>query len=289
VTVIWSGLTTGALYALVGVGYNIVLLASGVFNFSTAQLIMVGTYMAYVGAVLWGLPFIPVVIVGAIVVAGIAFVVERVAFRPLMNGKDPHATLITSVGAAVIIDGIVLKVLKDGNPRTVPSPFSQHGLTVLGGVTTANALAMIIAVLIIGIGLHIWSVKTIGGLASLASAEDRQAAMARGVNVRRLGILAFIVTGLIMGAMGPIVGAQYYAVPTFADGIALYGFVAIAIGGSGSQLGALIGGFATGLIYAEVERYTNADWPAIVVFAVFLVILLTRPRGLFGGAVERQV
>jgi branched-chain amino acid transport system permease protein len=287
-TVIWSGLTTGALYALVGIGYNIVLLASGVFNFSTAQLIMVGTYMAYFGGVTLGLPIVPVVLLGAAVVAVIAFVVERVAFRPLMNGRDPHATLITSVGAAVLIDGVVLRIW-GVNPKTVSSPFSQEPLHLLGGVLTPNALAMIILVLVIGIGLHLWSLHTMSGLASLATAEDRSAAMARGVNVRRLGIMAFVLTGLIMGAMGPVVGAQYYANPTLADTIALYGFVAIAIGGSGSQLGSLIGGFATGLIYAEVERYTNADWPAIVVFLVFLFILLTRPRGLFGGAVERQV
>jgi branched-chain amino acid transport system permease protein len=292
-TTIWSGLAVGAIYALVAVGYNVVLLASGVFNFAHAQLIMLGAYMAYVGATTLGLPIVLIVLVSAAVVAVTAVVEERVAIRPLMTGRrDAHATLITSVGTAVIIDGVVLRIW-GGNPRTVKSPVGDHTLHLFGGTVQANDLVLICVVVAVGVGLHLWSRHTLTGLASLASAEDRDAAMARGVNVRLLAIGAFLVAGFIAGAFGMLVASKLYANPGIGDTIALFGFVAIAIGGSGSQIGGLIGGFSTGIIFALAERYggarTGADWANIIVFAVFLFILFTRPRGLFGGVVERQV
>jgi branched-chain amino acid transport system permease protein len=292
-TTIWAGLAVGAVYALVAIGYNVVLLASGVFNFAHAQLIMLGTYMAFVGGSSLGLPALLVIPFAAVVVGAVAVVEERVAIRPLMSGRrDPHAALITTIGAAVIIDGIVLRIWGI-DPRTVKSPVGTHTLHLFGGTVQANDVVLICAVVILGVGLHLWSRHTLTGLASLASAEDRDAAMARGVNVRLLGLGAFLVAGLIAGAAGILVGAKLYANAGIGDTIALFGFVAIAIGGSGSQLGGLIGGLSTGIIYALVERYSGAkngaDWANIIVFLVFLFILFARPRGLFGGVVERQV
>jgi branched-chain amino acid transport system permease protein len=292
-TTIWSGLAVGAVYALVAIGYNVVLLASGVFNFAHAQLIMLGTFMAFVGAGSMGLPLLMTVPFAALIVAAIAVAEERIAIRPLMTGRrDAHATLITSVGAAVVLDGVVIRVWGP-LPRTVKSLVSEHGIKVLGARVQPNDLLLIGAVLVVGIGLDLLSKHTLVGLASLAAAEDRDAAMTRGVNVRLFAICAFLVAGLIAGAFGPIVGHKLYANVGLGDTVALFGFVAIAIGGSGSQIGGLIGGFATGLIYAFAQRYggskTGADWANISVFVVFLFILLTRPRGLFGSVAERQV
>ncbi len=292
-TTIWSGLAVGAVYALVAIGYNVVLLASGVFNFAHAQLIMVGTYMAYVAQKTLGAPGVLVWIFAAIIVGAVALAEERIAIRPLIrSGRDPHATLITTIGVAVMLDGAILRIWGP-DPRTVVSPIGTQRLELLGGSIQANDLALIIAVIVVGVALHLWSRHTLTGLASLASAEDREAAMARGVNVRVLAMGAFVLAGLIAGAFGQLLGSKVYANVGLGDTIALFGFVAIAIGGSGSQIGGLIGGFSTGVIYALAQRYggatTGADWANIIVFVVFLLILLTRPRGLFGGAVERQV
>jgi branched-chain amino acid transport system permease protein len=292
-TTLWAGLAVGAIYALVAVGYNVVLLASGVFNFAHAQLIMLGTYLAYVGGSTLGLAAWLTVPFSAVVVGAVAVVEERIAIRPLLTSRrDAGATLITSVGAAVVIDGLVLRIW-GVNPKTVPSPVGEHTLHVVGGTIQANDLLLIALVVAVGLGLHLWSHHSLTGLASLASAEDREAAMARGVNVRLLALGAFLVAGLIAGAFGTLVGSKLYANPNIGETIALFGFVAIAIGGSGSQIGGLIGGFATGIIYAFAERYggatTGADWANVIVFVVFLVILFTRPRGLFGGIIERQV
>lgn len=289
-TTVWSGLSIGALYCLVAIGYNVVLLASGMFNFAYAQLVMLGTYMAYVATTVLGLPVIAAVGFGGVTVAIVAVLEQRIAIAPLMarHGDHHQPALITTVGVAVIIDGVTSKVW-GSQAKPIPDPLPGGPVQLLGGRVGRGDLLLIGLVVLVGVGLHVWTRKTIPGLASLAAAEDTEAAMARGVNTRRLAVGAFAVSGAIAGLFDVVVGARTYATPTLADSLALFGFVAIAIGGSGSQIGGLIGGFVTGLAYAVAERYTNTDWPQIIVFGIFLLVLLTRPRGLFGGAVERQV
>ncbi|TYB42346.1 branched-chain amino acid ABC transporter permease [Actinomadura chibensis] len=287
-TTIWAGLATGALYSLVAIGYNVVLLASGVVNFANAYLIMIGTFLAYVCLVDWGLPVAAAIPLTGLAVAVIAVVEERIAIRPLLNRHGGHAALITTVGVGTLLGGIAAKVWGT-EPVKVPSPFSAEPLTLLGGTIQRNDLVLILLVLALGVGLHLWSRRTLLGLASLATAENRQAAQARGLNVRALGLGAFALAGLIAGLFAVFVAGRTYAHFHLGETLALFGFVAIAIGGSGSQLGGLIGGFTIGLLYAVTARYVGDSYPQIVVFAVFLLILLTRPRGLFGGAAERQV
>jgi branched-chain amino acid transport system permease protein len=289
-TVVWSGLATGALYCLVAIGYNVVLLASGIFNFAYAQLIMLSTYMVYVAVSVLHLPIGLAVLFAAVTVTVAAVAEQRLAIAPLLarRGDQHQAALITTVGVAVIIDGVASKVW-GSQAKPLPQIFSSRAVHLLGGTVGRNDLLLIGLVLFVGIGLHVWTRKTIGGLASLAAAEDSEAARARGVNTKKLAVLAFALSGVIAGLFGVVVGSKTYATPTLADSLALFGFVAIAIGGSGSQIGGLIGGFVTGLAYALAERYTNTDWPQIIVFALFLLVLLTRPRGIFSSGAQRQV
>jgi branched-chain amino acid transport system permease protein len=289
-TTVWSGLTVGALYALIAIGYNVVLLASGMFNFAYAQLVMLSTYMVYVATAVLGLPIIGGVVFAGATITVAALLEERLAIAPLLARKgDQHqAALITTVGVAVIIDGVVTRVW-GSLAKPVPEPLSGGTLHVFGGAVGRTDLLLIGLVLLVGIGLEVWSRKTVAGLASLAAAEDTEAAQARGLNTKRLAVAAFALCGAIAGLLGLVVGAETYATPTLGDSLALFGFVAIAIGGSGSQVGGLIGGFVTGLAYALAERYLNTDWPDIIVFIVFLLVLLTRPRGIFSTAAERQV
>jgi branched-chain amino acid transport system permease protein len=127
------------------------------------------------------------------------------------------------------------------------------------------------------------------GLALLAVAEDREAALLRGVNVRRVALGAFVFSGLLAGALGPVIGPKTFAVATLGSALALKGFVALAMGGFGSLPGGLIGGLAVGLIEASTSRWLGSDYADLMVFGVLLLILLVRPTGLFGRVRERMV
>lgn len=287
-TTVWAGLTVGAIYSFVAIGYNAVMLASGVFNFAHAQLVMLGTFLAYAGMQALDLPVLVTAILAALIVGGIAVLQERVALRRLIAKGEITRTLIATIGVGTIIAGVAVK-LWGTDAKVVPSDLPSTPLSLLGGAVQVNDLILIGFVLAVGLGLHLWSRSTRYGLASLATAENRRAARLQGINITMLGMAAFALTGLIAGVAGVLVGPRTYAVATLGDQLALYGFVAIAIGGAGSQLGGLLGGFAVGLIDAFAGRYLGSGYPQIVIFLVFLLILVIRPQGLFGRGLERAV
>jgi branched-chain amino acid transport system permease protein len=137
--------------------------------------------------------------------------------------------------------------------------------------------------------LIIYARSSMIGLATLAMAEDREAAALRGVNVRALALGAFALSGVLAGVLGPVVGAKTFAVATLGSALALKGFVALALGGFGSLTGGLIGGLAIGMIEEFTARYLGSSYSTLIVFAVLLLVLMTRPSGLFGTVRERMV
>jgi branched-chain amino acid transport system permease protein len=284
-TLVWSALALGAIYALVSVGYNIVFVSSGTFNFANAQLLMVGTFISY-----WGLDVLHlnvglVFLLAAAIVGAIAVLEERIAIRTV---HSVQGVLITTVGVATLLNGVTT-LIWGGQPLEVPFFGGASVKTVLSGRVFPVELWLIgVAIVVTGV-LWIFSRKTLLGITLLAVSEDREGAAVRGVNVRLVALGAFAVSGAVAGALGPFVGPQTFAVASLGTSLALYGFVALAMGGFGSLPGGLIGGFVIGLIEAGSARYFGAQYGDIVVFGVLLLILLLRPAGLFGTFRERTV
>ncbi|HEX3947078.1 MAG TPA: branched-chain amino acid ABC transporter permease, partial [Acidimicrobiales bacterium] len=179
-TLIWSGLALGAIYALVAVGYNIVFVSSGAFNFANAQLIMLGTFVAY-----WGLDVLKlnvglVFLLSAAIVAAVAGLEERIAIRSV---RGVEAQLVTTVGVATLLNGVT-SVIWGGEPLEVPFFGSSTVKEVLGGRVFPVELWLIgVAIVLSGV-LWLFSRKTLLGTALLAVSEDREAASLRGINVR---------------------------------------------------------------------------------------------------------
>ncbi|MFC0861413.1 branched-chain amino acid ABC transporter permease [Sphaerimonospora cavernae] len=284
-TLIWGGLALGAVYALVAIGYNIVFTSSKTFNFAQAQLMMVGTFVAYTGLVTLRLPAVVVALMAAGAVFVVAALEERIAIRPV---KEPEAVLVTTLGASILIDGVT-QLIWGSQPLTVPFFGSDGVLTLLGGRVYPVEIALIVVTILIVAVLAWLSRRTLLGLALLGMAEDREAAMLRGVNVRRLAFGAFAVTGALAGVLGLFVGPKTFAVATLGASLALKGFVVVAIGGFGSIPGTLVGGLIVGMVEALAARYLGSEYANISVFVVLIVILMTRPAGLFVRARERTV
>jgi branched-chain amino acid transport system permease protein len=284
-TIIWSGLALGAVYALVAIGYNIVFLSQKTFNFAQAALMMLGAFIAYVGIVVWGLPWWIVGIIAALIVGGVAAIEERVAIRPV---KDPHNLLVTTLGASIIIEGVA-QLLWGGEPHRVPFFFGDQVLDFFGGRVYPVELALVVAVVLLVLGLTQYSKRSLTGIALLGMSEDREAAQLRGVNVRRFAFLAFVFTGVLAGFMGVFVGPKTYAVATLGASLALKGFVVLAIGGFGSLWGTLAGGLIVGLTESLATRYIGGDYANLSIFFILIVILMVKPTGLFTRRRERAV
>jgi branched-chain amino acid transport system permease protein len=287
VTIIWSGLTVGAIYALIAIQYNIVFIATGIFNFAQAQLAISGTFLAYLFGSTLHLTPVVVIALCAISCAALSMLEEIMAVLPL-QGRGYHGELVTTLGFAVVLEGVAL-VIWGSNPLAVNFPGSQQVLTVLGGRVLPDELVLVGATVVIMIALRVGMRRTKLGLAALAAAENRSAAMLRGVNVRFLSLFFFALAGAIAGATGIIVGPQTFAVYDGGNTLALMGFLALAIGGFGSQLGALVGGLGAGIIQALTERYLGSEYALLVLFALLVLLLLVRPQGLFGQGTLREV
>jgi branched-chain amino acid transport system permease protein len=226
-----------------------------------------------------------VFVLAAVIVAAVAVVEERIAIRTVVGTEGQ---LITTVGFATLLDGVT-QVIWGGEPLQVPF-FGPDGVwNVLGGRVFPVELLLMLIAIAIAVVIAFTGRNTMLGLAMLAVSEDREAALMRGINVRALAIGAFAVSGVMAGLIGPVIGPKTFAVATLGSALALKGFVAMAIGGFGSAAGALIGGFAVGLIESVAGRYLGATYSTLMVFAALLVVLLLKPTGLFGTTRERAV
>jgi len=285
VTLIWSGLALGAVYALVAIGYNIVFVSSKTFNFAQAQLMMVGAFVAYFGIVILQWPIILAALLAAVAVGLVAYLEYISAIRPV---RDPHNILVTTLGASIFLNGAT-QLIGGGEPLRVPFFAGDGAIDVLGGRVYPVEIALVIVVVLIVIGFGIYGRVSLTGLALRGMSEDSEAAQLRGVNIKHLAVMAFIFSGVLAGVLGVLVGPKTYAVATLGASLALKGFVVLAIGGFGSMPGTLVGGLLVGLAEALASRYLGGEFANLAVFFILIVVLLVRPAGLFVRSRERSV
>jgi branched-chain amino acid transport system permease protein len=208
-------------------------------------------------------------------------VTELVAIRPLSRGRRWIGTsteLITTVAVATALSGMAA-VIWGTQPLAVPFP-GENSISFLGGEVAPVSLALIGLAIAFGVAIHLWYRHTLTGLACLASAEDRVAAALRGIRVRRLSLGSFGAAGALAGIVGLLAAPVTYSFYSLGDTLALSGFVALALGGLGSQLGCLIGGFLTGVVGALSARYIGGNYQDIATFVLLLLALGIRPGGL---------
>lgn len=285
--VIWSGLSVGAIYALTALAYTIVFIPSGTFNFAQAFFVMLGAFLAYTTLVSWHLPWIVAVIVCGAVAGAAGYVEEWTALRPI-RGKGTHAELVTTVGFGFLLTGIS-QLIWGTSPLQVPFIGSNTPFSLAGGRVRPDDVALIITAVVVALGLWFFSRRSLTGLASLAAAQDREAASLKGVNVNRLSGWAVVLACCLSGVVGPLIAPETYAVTSLATSLVIVAFVAVVLGGFGSFIGAAVGGFAMGLVEALGGRYLNVNYGNILVLAVLVAVLLLRPNGIFGATATRRL
>lgn len=288
VTTLWAGLSIGAIYTIVAIGYNIVFVATRVFNFAQAYLLMIGTFIA-VELSRIGVPVVIAIILCGLAGALIGAIEEIVAVRRLAN-TGTHNELVTTLGIGVILSGIAL-LLWGSQPLSVNYLQQTGTLDVLGGRVTVGALLIIGLAIVMGVAMIIVSRKSMIGIAALATSENRSAAMLRGVNVKGLATGAFALAGALAGAVAPIVATKTYATYHLGETLAVHAFIVLAIGGFGSWAGAMIGGALVGILEMTSARLLGSEWQEVTVFILMLIVLIAMPHGIFslGKKQERVV
>ncbi len=289
-----DGLSNGAIWALIAVGYTLVYGIIELINFAHGDLFMIGSFIAYamIGTIglttaTGGIPLI----FGLLVILLIAMVgcgtlntmIERVAYRPLRNAPK-LAPLITAVGMSFILQNVGLLWL-GGSHRGVPDLIeSQTTITTILGVpiTHGDLLALFVTVPLFIFLLNFINFSRIGR-AMRATAQDPQAARLMGINVDTTISFTFLVGGLMAGAAG-LIYALYQTDVWFYSGFTagLIAFTAAVMGGIGNLKGAVLGGLIIGIIQQISDNRIGTEWTPAIVFGYLVLILVFRPQGLIG-------
>lgn len=287
-TIVWAGLSVGAIYVIIAVGYNTTLALGGVFNFAQGAFVILGAFLSWFLMAEQNWPWWAAAVSGALVCALVATAAELVAIRPVLRRKGSHAVLVTTVGVAVVIEGLLFATW-GAIPRSLEFFGGTEALTLLGGRLAPVDFWLIIIAIVTATAMHLVLRKTRWGLCARAASEDAEAAAARGINVPALRTGAFAVAGGLAGLLGPVIGPKAGITVSVGISLTIFGFIALAIGGFGSFLGTLLGGFFIGLIQALCARYLGVEYPPLILFVLLLAILLLKPTGLFGRRALRTV
>jgi branched-chain amino acid transport system permease protein len=293
-----NGLSLGAMYALLALGFTIVYGILELINFSHFNVFMVGSFIAMgvlhlfgiqgQSVLLHGLPLIGVLLV-VLVVTMIAcgflgVIIERFALRPLRGVKGPMA-MITTIGVSYILSNVVL-LTQGANEKNYPNPI-PHCSFYIGGVngariTVFQILIWLISTLLMG-GLFWFVQRSRLGKAMRATAQDPDAALMMGVEVNRVIMTAFFMGSALAGAAG-LIFSLYYNFTSFGIGFSagLRAFTAAVLGGIGNIPGAMVGGIIIGLIESLAGQYIAVKWADVIIFSILVLVLICRPAGLFG-------
>lgn len=285
-----NGLALGAAYALVALGFALVLNAAGAVNFAHGDLVMAGGMLAVALAQAMA-PLIPVpgIVLLPLVLAlmaGLGLVVSLLAYLPL-RGRPPAAVFISTIAVGIILQNGA-NVLFGGEPRAAP-PLLSGGTLALGPLVVSVQSLAIIAVAGLLIGAQSWLfARTQLGRRLRATAQDPEMARACGIPVTAMILATFALGTAYAGAAGLLLANQFFVTPTAGGDLILKAYIAVTIGGWGSVPGAVAGALLIALFEVGVSAVLSYPVALGALYATLLLILVVRPQGLFGEAARRR-
>jgi branched-chain amino acid transport system permease protein len=284
-TVIVTGLAIGMLYASIALVYNVMFSTSKVLSVTTGHLSMVGgVFGAYIISVLhmhwlWGL-------MGAVLVgATFGWLTDILAIRRVLARSDEHLWLLSTLALATMLQQAV-GLWWGTEPKPFPRLISQE---FGAGLMDQKFWLPIGMSIVMAIGLEFFYRKTMYGKVFIAMSEDAFAARARGVSTDKIRMLSYVLSGALGGLVGFAAGQLTFAFFALGHTLTLLGFIALAVGGLGSNIGALIGGAALGLLNSFASYYFGGEYQQTIAVGLLMVVLLIKPEGLLGAKNVRPV
>lgn len=284
-----NGINAGSIYALIALGYTMVYGIVQLINFAHGDVLMMGAYFGLLSYTMWKVPFWLAIIVAMVVCAVLGVLIDRVAYKPLRQAPKISA-LITALGVSMFLENI-FRVIFGAEPRKMPTPdFLNHTVT-LGSVSISYVMILTVTLsLVCMVALQGIVKKTKTGKAMRAVSEDLEAAKLMGVNVDKIISLTFAIGSALAALGGVLYSISYYqAEPYMGMMPGLKAFVAAVLGGIGLLPGAVLGGFALGLIENIAKAWISSSWANAISFSMLILILLLKPAGILGKAVKEKV
>ncbi|HBR6852205.1 branched-chain amino acid ABC transporter permease LivH [Klebsiella aerogenes] len=294
-----NGLTLGAVYGLIAIGYTMVYGIIGMINFAHGEVYMVSAYLCAIGLALlayFGIHSFPLLIFGTlvftiIITGAYGWAIERIAYRPLRNSTR-LAPLISAIGMSLILQNYV-QLSQGPNQQGIPT--LMHGvlrITVGDGVVQITwTKIFILLAAFVGMVVLSWIINhTQLGRVCRATQQDRRMAAILGINTDRVISLVFMIGAAMAGLAGVLVTMNYGTFDFYIGFIiGIKAFTAAVLGGIGSLPGAMLGGLLLGVAEAQFAGLVNSDYKDVFSFALLVAILIFRPQGLLGRPVVAKV
>ena len=310
-----NGITKGAIYALIALGYTLVYGVLRLINFAHSEVFMTGTYAVLTVWTVMGVTndpplaaaigFLLIGLVAATAASGgLALVIERVAYKPLRRKNAPPLIfLITAIGVSVILVEIFGFLLPRWGQGFLPEFFNRErpnllgfptlirsvDLFSIGGFTVTNIqLIVVVAAVAMMIGLDLFINRTKYGRGVRAVAQSPETAALMGVNQDRVIMLIFVLGGIMAGAAA-LLWAMRFGIthPSVGFVLGLKALTAAVLGGIGNLRGALLGGIVLGIVEVYAAAMTSSAWEDVFAFVILIIVLMFRPTGILGESLGR--
>jgi branched-chain amino acid transport system permease protein len=279
---ILNGLTAGSVYALIALGYTMIYGILGLINFAQGEIYMAGAFAAVLLLTAFKVNFVVAFLFGMGVAALVGVVLERFAFRPLRGGH-PLVPLISAIGASILLQSLALLLFGPAD-RAFPRQFDFATLNLAGVAVSSLQLVIFLTALFFMALLLVFVKYTRFGKAIMATALDQETARLMGINVDRMISLTFLIGSALSGAAGIMMAIYYNATyPRMGLLPGLKAFSAAVLGGVGNIPGAIVGGLILGVAENLGAGYVSSGYKDAIAFAILIVVLLVRPKGLLGG------
>ncbi len=284
---LFSGLTVGAVYALVGVGFNIIYNATSIINLAQGEFVVIG------GLVMWfflesvKLPFFVSILLTILTAGVVGLLMERLTIRPVKK-TDLLLMIMITISVSIVLRGLLM--LKFGKNSYSYDPFTEgEPISIHGAIIQQQTLWVIGVTALCIVLLFLFFNKTLTGKAMKACSVDSTAARLVGINVSRMVMLSFIFSAMA-GALGGI-AITPISLMAYDNGpmLAVKGFCAAIMGGLGRGRGAVIGGFLIGILESMTAGYLNSGLKDAVALIILLLVLFFRPSGIFGSSAAARL
>jgi branched-chain amino acid transport system permease protein len=281
-----SGVANGAIYALIGLAFNLVYRTTGALNFALGHLVMLGAFVATTATWLTGARTIPGAVITVAVMGAVGLLLGRLIYMPLRR-RHVLWFIVTTLGVSIGLENLVV-VAWGPEPRALEPLFPVSVLS-LGVVRLSGPHAVVIvAVIVTLLSLSILLSRTTLGARCRATAQDEEAARLVGVDTAAIAMWIFGASTAMAGLAGVLLAPITLVTHDIGRGLILKGFIAVVLGGFGSLPGGVVGGLALGIGEMGLAQALSSDVKEVILFVALVVALLVKPDGIFGEEVGQR-
>jgi len=278
---VFNGLVLGCMYAAVASGLTLIWGTMKMLNFAHGEFYMLGGYVLYFALTVFGIPPAVCLLLAVVIVFVLGALVEKIAIHPLLDKPGWELSpLVVTVGISIFLQNLALKIWGESFKNV---PYFLDGTAEFFGIRMAYQRMIIFFVTaLVMVGFWLFIKRSKFGMGLRATAQDRDAATLMGINVKKIYTITFGISSAMAALAAALLAPIFSINPWMGNAALLKGFITVVLGGLGSFEGAILGGMILGTAESISVVVLSSEWKDVVAFAIFILVLIIRPSGLFG-------